>query len=140
MPGKTFQHDHFRARVHQPHSDRVTPEAKERKMTQAEDAAVAPDDVHGDGDQAQAQCLAEGLYKARRQKRDACGFGQQRHAKGEASEGQKEPQHRGVLGDERVLHVLIRRSPTFLGDDALGSELNEEDDEKDHIGLRRKRI
>jgi hypothetical protein len=49
------------ALVHQPHADHVAAEAEEGEMAKRQDPAIAPDQIHGDGDQAQAQCLAEDL-------------------------------------------------------------------------------
>jgi hypothetical protein len=61
--------------IHQPHADGVAAEPEERHVPERQDAAIAPDKVHRERDEAQAQRLAQRLDEAGRDHADPEAFG-----------------------------------------------------------------
>ena len=70
------------ALIHQPHADHVAAETKEGEMTQGEDAAVAPDQIHRQCHETQTEGLAQRLHEGGGDEAGARRFGQQRHGEG----------------------------------------------------------
>ena len=63
LVGHCSLHDDLGARIHQPHAQHIASQPEEGEMPKAEDAAIAPDQIHRDGYQAEAQRLAQSLHK-----------------------------------------------------------------------------
>jgi hypothetical protein len=55
--------DDFGPGIHEPHADRVSADPEEGHVAEGKDAAIAPDHVHRDGDEAEAERLAERLHE-----------------------------------------------------------------------------
>jgi hypothetical protein len=73
-------------------------------MAKRQDPAVAPDQIHGDGDQAQAQCLAEDLDEAGRDNAEPETFRKNGDHDGEHRQKADEDQHRGLPGKKGAFH------------------------------------
>ena len=112
--GHGGHHDVAGAREHEPHADHVTAKAEKGEMAERQDARIAPDEVHRDGDKAEAEGLAQCLDEAGRDQAAAHGLGEDGHEQGKERETGEEDQERRVSGDEGLaLHRfnLLRRGP-----------------------------
>src|SRR6056297_2064239 len=93
LTGQAFDHDAFGAGIHQPHADGISANSEKGEMAQRKNAAIAPDHIHRDGHQTEAERLAQRLDERRREEADTRRFGQQGYSEGEETEQGDEPEY-----------------------------------------------
>jgi hypothetical protein len=106
------RHDDLGPGVHQPHADGVAADGEEGHVAEREDPAVAPDHVHRDGDEAEAERLAERLDEGGGDEADARGLGERRHDEGEEASARRNHRTDGLraMKGVRVSPRFARRS------------------------------
>ena len=87
-------------------------------MAEREDATIAPDQIHGDGDQAEAKRHAERLHHRGGNETRAETFRKQSHGNGEERQQGDEDHHRWVFDEEGALHFHLA---PFLRNDRMHS-------------------
>jgi hypothetical protein len=88
---------------HQVHAETVTPEGEEEAVPERENPAIAPDEVHGDGDDRVAEDLADQRDEPGRQvQRVVGGQHEVHHWHGDQCEGGEHADHPPTAGIEAV--------------------------------------